>query len=232
MTNARKSPWVLRALAAGLVAFSVGVALGASRYFSLPGAMRMDWALMIPAIVGYAALTGALAGLGLGGGMSIAVRKGGARVTLARLLMGSTLGGALGGTLPAVIGIAGFGAQTGPYAGTANILGSSLLAATIFVALWAPHLHQDGRLGALPRLGLSALASTLAVASVGTLCWLLHQQLDLLPTFQQMEALAHAWGLIPLALALGVILSAAAGLIIGLATWLYFSLAMAFDRTL
>jgi hypothetical protein len=229
--SSKRTTWVLPALAAGLVSTTLGAALGASQYFALPGAMRIDWTLMLPILVAYAGVTGVLAGLGLGGGMVIAAGGRGRGAAIGRLLGGAVAGAVVGLTLPAVAGIAGFGSVDGPYAGTGNILLSTLVSATAFVGLWAPHLDtQPGRLRPLPRLGLSALSSLIAAATVGTLLWIAHQQLGIVPTFDWMADTAERWGLVPFAAVAGVLVSVAIGLFLGFASWLYLTMAIAFDR--
>ncbi len=171
MANSPRS-WLLRSLFAGFVAAAVGVGVGWSNYFALPGAMRIDWSAMRPVVVAFGGLCGLLTGLGLGGGMSWAARKDGADVGALRLTVGATVGSVLACTVPATLGIAGFAHVNAPYAGTGNILGSTLLASATFVALFAPSLHREPRLRWLPRLGLAAGASALTATTLGTLVWL------------------------------------------------------------
>ncbi|MEM6293603.1 MAG: hypothetical protein AAGA54_20180 [Myxococcota bacterium] len=221
---------MLRSLFAGFVAAAVGVGVGWSNYFALPGAMRIDWSAMLPVVVAFGGLCGLLTGLGLGGGMSWVARKDGADVGAVRLTVGATVGAVLACTVPATLGIAGFAHVNAPYAGTANILGSTLLASATFVALFAPSLHREPGLRWLPRLGLATGASALTTTTLGTLVWLLADQLALLPSFPEMAMAAERIGLWRFSAVVAAGLCAALGVFMGLATWVYLTVALAVQR--
>ncbi len=205
----------------------VGVGVGWSRYIGLPGALRMDWATLGPLVVAFGGLCAVMLGLGLGGGLVWAVRARGARTSAPRLAIGAAVGAAVAGTLPAMLGIGGFGQLHAPFMGTANILGSSLLAAAAFVALFAPSTHREHTVGLLRRLGLSALASSITAATLGGLAWLLVQELALTPSFYEIVALAERVGLWTLSAWVALALCSALGVFVGLATWVYMSLMLA-----
>lgn len=224
-------PWISRAIAAGLVAASIGTILATASYLRLPGAMRLDWSHMIWVVLGYAVLCGSLGGLGTGAGMMLAtqgVREAGT-VSARRLVFGSVVGGSVGCLIPAVWGIVGFGSLHAPYAGTANLVFSILVACTAFVAFWAPALdgRPTGRWEPLRRLGLSAVASVVTVGSLGILGWTLAATLGAIPSFEWLAATADAYGLLPLALVAGVIVGVGVGTTMGLGTWIYLQLGRA-----
>lgn len=217
-------PWPLRAIAAGIAACAVGAGLATLVYRDLPRAAEMDWSRLAPAIALFVIVAGISIGLGLGGGMWVA-RKGGRRPAARRLVVGSAIGGSVAAIAPGIYGIAGFGSLSGPYAGTANILSSTLLSAAIFVALWAPRLHEGGPRSSAARLGLALVASTICAASVGVLGWMLVTTLHLVPSFGAMKQAAHAIGLVPFAIATGLGIGATGGAFVGAATSVYLSLA-------
>ncbi len=223
-------PWVVRSLLAGLLAAGVAVSIGWGNYFGLRGAMTIDWTLMFPIVLAYGGFTGVLAGLGLGGGMTIATRRAGPRVGLVRLMSGAVLGAVLGCWGPALVGIVGFGSLHAPYAGTGNILFCILVAATVFLAAFAPSLLPDQKLGLLGRLGVSAVAAGIASATLGTLGWLFVTQLDLLPSFPEMAWRVEQVGLVRFGVGAATVLGVGVGVFIGLATWLYLTLAIVVDR--
>lgn len=215
LATQRRRPWTLRAAAAGISACAIGAAVATAQYVGLPGADAMDWSRLAPAIVLFALVGGISIGLGLGGGMCL----------LRGRVLGAALGGAVGAIAPGVYGIAGFGSLVGPYAGTANILGSTLLAATVFVGLWAPRLASSGPSTVAGRLGLSLLSATICAASIGVLGWTLVTTLHLVPSFCWLKHTAHAIGIVPFALLASAAIGAAGGAFVGAATSVYVSLA-------
>jgi hypothetical protein len=215
---------------AAAVAAAIGVGVGWGNYFTLPGAMRIDWALMGPIVVAFGGLCALLFGLGVGGGMVLASRRDGPSVGAARLAIGASLGAVLFGSLPAALGIGGFAHLSAPYAGTANILGSSLLASAVFVALFAPALHREHAIGLLRRFGLAAVASCITAGTIGGLFWLLVNELGLVPSFPRLAMAAEQMGLWTFSTAVAVGLTAALGTFVGLATWIYLSLMLAVRR--
>ena len=226
MVSRWKSSWVVRGLLAGAVAAVVGVGVGWGNYFTYPGAMRIDWALIGPLVVAFAGLMALMLGLGLGGGLVVATREQGPRTGAAPLVGWSMLGATLGGTVPAALGIGGFAHLDAPYGGTANILGSSLLACAVFVAAFAPSLHRDLRLGILQRLGLATAASCITAVTLGGLAWLLVQNLGLEPSFPELAAWAQDLGLWRFSALAGAAMSAVLGAVVGVAAWIYLSLLM------
>lgn len=228
--GASSNSWVIRSLVAGLVAAALGVGVGWGNYFALDGSMKLDWAIMGPVVIAYGGLCALLTGLGLGGGMVFATRRRADSVSATRLVLGAMVGALIGCSLPATLGIAGFAHLDAPYAGTANILGSTLLAATTYIALFAPALMPTKKLRLLPRLGLSAVAATLTAITLGTLAWTFVGELDLVPTFPELATTAERMGLWRFGAIVGTGLSAAIGLFMGLATWVYATLAVLLDR--
>lgn len=225
-----RESWAVRSWFAASVAAVVGVSVGWSNYFALPGAMRIDWATIGPLVVAFGGFCALMLGLGLGGGMVLASRSNGARTSALRLTLGSVAGGLLFGTLPATLGIGGFAQLNAPYGGTANILGSCLLASAIFVALFAPLLHQERSLGLLARLGLASLAACVSAASLGGLAWIFVRELALEPSFEEIATVAESMGLWSFSAYVGAGLAALLGLFVGLATWVYLSLVLAVRR--
>jgi hypothetical protein len=224
-----------RAVAAGLAAAFVGVGLGTIQYAALPGAAELDWSWLSLAIVGFALFAGVLGGLGIGGATAWVVRSaGGPRsVGALRMVAAGAAGGLVGITAPGIFGIAGFGSLQAPYAGTGNIVFCLLVASTTFVSLWAPVLWRGSTrrgLGWPEHLGLSALAASLAIASLGILGATLCTTLGVVPTFDALFEIACAIGLVPLAVVASVTMGVVLGAAMGFACWLYLSVAMVLDR--
>lgn len=234
MTEQGRSRWILRSAWAGTAAAMFGVALGTLNYQALPGAARMDWSCMGLVLFGYALLTGVCSGLGIGAGTVIAVRTGGGprKVGALRLASFAAFGGVAGCVVPATVGIAGFGSLDAPYAGTANLVFCTLVVCTTFVTLWAPTLwgRGHGRLGRGTHMGIAAMASGLAVASVGIFAATLVSALGLVPSADQIFAMAFEFGLLELAAASSLVIGAGIGATAGFACWLYLSTAMALER--
>ncbi len=222
--------WAVRAWFAASVAAVVGVGVGWGNYFALPGAMKVDWGLIGPLVFAFGGLCALMLGLGLGGGMVLASRRTGVQTSALRLTAGSVFGTLLAGTLPATLGIGGFAQLHAPYAGSANILGSCLLASAVFVALFAPLLHQERSVGLLPRLGLASAASCVTAATLGGLAWIFVRELGLEPSFDEIATLADDVGLWRLSVLTGAALCVFLGLFVGLATWVYLSLVPAVRR--
>jgi hypothetical protein len=227
--------WSLRAAWAGVAAAMLGTALGTWNYCLLPGAERVDWEAMALALPLFAALCGVSTGLGIGAGTALAVRTGGGarKVGLLRMTVLGAVGGMAGCTVPAIVGIAGFGSQTTPYAGTANLVFCILVAATTFVALWAPNLWSRGEprvLGRMEHLGISAMATSLAIASLGILGATLVASQGGMPSFEWFAETAFDIGLVELATWCGLVIGACVGAAAGFACWLYLSTAMVVER--
>ncbi|WP_266214648.1 hypothetical protein [Paraliomyxa miuraensis] len=157
------------------------------------------------------------------GGVSVGVCVGGATLLMQRRdplrLMGAgALGGILAGVAPGVLGVAGFGSLDAPYAGTANILGSCLVGAIAFVALWSPQLFpRRSERSLLRQLGTATVASVISLGAFGMMGWTLMRMLNVVPTLHGMTALARAMGLVPFAVVCGVVLTAVGGAAIGAA---------------
>jgi hypothetical protein len=234
MTKHEGSRWMLRSAWAGTAAALFGVGLGTLNYQALPEVARMDWSCMGLVLLGYALLTGVCSGLGIGAGTAVAVRTGGGpqRVGALRLSGFGALGGIAGCTVPACVGIAGFGSLHAPYAGTANLVFCTLVVCTTFVALWAPTLwgRTHGRLGRATHVGIAAMAAGLAVASIGIFGATLCSAMGIVPTADQIFALAASMGLLELAAWSGLGIGAICGATAGFACWLYLSTAMALER--
>lgn len=226
--------WLLRSAWAGTAAAMFGVGLGTLNYQAIPQAARMDWSCMGLVLFGYAVLTGVCSGLGIGAGTALAVRTGGGprRVGALRLAGFGALGGVAGCTVPACVGIAGFGSLHAPYAGTANLVFCTLVVCTTFVTLWAPTLwgRRHGQLGRATHMGIAAMASGLAVASIGIFAATLVSALGVVPRFEEIEALSWELGLLQLAAWSGLAAGACIGATAGFACWLYLSTAMALER--
>lgn len=225
-----RESWAVRAWVAASVAAAVGVGVGWGNYFALPGAMQIDWTTIGPLVLAFGGLCALMLGLGLGGGMVLASRRDGAQTSALRLTLGSMVGGLLGGTIPATLGIGGFAQLHAPYGGTANILGSCLLAGAVFVALFAPLLHREHRVGLLARLGLASVASCITAATLGGLTWIFVRELALEPSFEEIARLAEDVGLWWFSAYAGAGLAVLLGLFVGLATWVYLSLVLAVRR--
>ena len=207
--------WSLRAASAGVLALTVGALLCASRYVALPGALDLDWSWphMPLAIVVFVLVSGISLGMGIGGATLFAARRGSG---VPGLLLAGAIGGSLGGLAPGVLGIAGFGSLSAPYAGTANILSSSLLGAIAFVALWSPQLFPRRReLPLLLHLGRAAVASVVSLGAFGMIAWSLVGTLGIIPDFHALADAAKALGLIPFSLLVGALLGALGGAAIG-----------------
>jgi hypothetical protein len=236
MNEPRTSRWLLRSAWAGTAAALFGVGIGTLGYRALPGTERMDWSMMAIALFGYALFTGVSSGLGIGAGTALAVRSGGGarKVGALRLTSLGALGGIAGCTVPALVGIAGFGSLHAPYAGTANLVFCTLVVCTTFVTLWAPTLWGRDRdaLGRGAHIGVAAMASSLAVASLGILAVSLVSTLGLVPTLGDFVALSRGFGLFEMSLAIGLVAGALVGATAGFATWLYLSTVIALERRL
>lgn len=208
--------WSLRAAITGVLAIGLGALLCTSRYVALPGALELDWELarMPLAIALFVLVSGVSLGMGLGGATLFAARRG-ARVP--GLMLAGALGGALSGLAPGVLGIAGFGSLSAPYAGTANILGSSLLGAIAFVALWSPQLYPRRERPLLLHLGQAAIASVVSLGAFGMIAWSLVRTLGGVPSFHTMADVAQVLGLLPFSLLVGALLGALGGAAIGAA---------------
>ncbi|MBX7082945.1 MAG: hypothetical protein K1X88_27315 [Nannocystaceae bacterium] len=230
--------WIIRAAWAGIAAACLGVGLATLNYAQLPGTEAMPWCAMLPAIVGYALVAGVCAGLGLAGATALAVRSGGGprRVGGLRLAAFGAVGGVVGTALPAVLGVAGFGSLDAPYAGTANLVFAVLVASTTFVALWAPQLQRgcpEARaMGRIEHLGISAMASTLALGSLGILGATACGALGFSPTLEWFVSTAEQVGLVTLGVGTAVVLGAAIGAAAGFACWMYLSAALVLQRQL
>jgi hypothetical protein len=207
--------FTLRAALAGVVAVALGALLATSRYVALPGALALDWTWgrMPLAIALFVVISGVSIGVAVGGATLYAARRG-ARVP--GLLLAGGLGGALGGLSPGVLGIAGFGSLSAPYAGTANILSACLLGAIAFVALWSPQLlPRDRERPVLLGLGQAAVASVITLGAFGMIAWSLVRTLGGVPSFHALADAAQALGLLPFSLAAGASVGAVGGAAIG-----------------
>jgi hypothetical protein len=234
MNEPTRPRWILRSMWAGTAAALLGVGLGTLQYRELPGAGRMDWSVMGWVLLGYALLVGVSSGLGIGAATSLAVRTGGGprKVGMFRLMAMGAVGGVVGCFVPAWVGIAGFGSLHAPYAGTGNLVFCTLVTATTFVALWAPVLAgaQVARMGRATHFGVAALASSLAIASLGIMGTTLALALGLVPSCRQIFALSRAIGLESLAAYASIAGGALVGAAAGFACWLYLSAAGTLDR--
>jgi hypothetical protein len=209
--------WFLRAALVGVSAIALGALLCTSRYVALPGALELDWSwVRMPlAIALFVLISGVSLGVGVGGATLFAAHRG-ARVP--GLLLAGAIGGALGGLAPGVLGIAGFGSLSAPYAGTANILSSSLLGAIAFVALWSPQLFPRSRQRSLLlHLGRAAIASVVSLGAFGMIAWSLVGTLGFIPSFHALANTSLAIGLLPFSLLVGALLGAIGGAAIGAA---------------
>ena len=207
--------WGLRAALAGITACGLGALLGTSRYLALPGSARLSWSWdHMPLAITLFVLVG---------GISVGVCVGGATLLMQRRdplrLMGAgALGGILAGVAPGILGVAGFGSLDAPYAGTANILGSCLVGAIAFVALWSPQLFPGrGQRSWARQLGIATTASVISLGAFGMMGWTLMRMLDVVPTFHAMADMAMTMGLVPFAILCGVVLTATGGAAIGAA---------------
>ncbi len=230
--------WIIRAGWAGIAAACLGVGLATWNYAQLPGTEAMPWCAMMPAIVGYALVAGLCVGLGLAAATALAVRTAGGprRVGGLRLALFGAVGGVIGTALPAVLGVAGFGSLDAPYAGTANLVFAVLVASTTFVALWAPQLQRGSAearaMGRIEHLGVSAMASTLALGSLGILGATACGALGFSPTLEWFAAASDQLGLVTLGVATAAVLGAALGAAAGFACWMYLSAALVLQRQL
>jgi hypothetical protein len=211
----RPGYWPLRAVLAGVLACGLGALLGTARYVALPGALKLDWTRMPLAIAVFVLVAGISVGLCVGGTTLFAARRG-ARVP--GLLLAGALGGALAGIAPGILGIAGFGSLHAPYAGTANIMSSSLLGAITFVALWSPQLFpRPDHHAPLRHLAHATVASVVSLGAFGMIAWSLVRTLGWVPSFDTLADMALAIGVVPFAILAGTLLSATGGAAIGAA---------------
>ena len=109
-------------------------------------------------------------------------------------------------------------------------MGTSLLACAVFVALFAPLLHRERSIGLLARLGLASIASCVTATTLGGLAWIFVRELALEPTFKEISMLANHLGLWTFSAYVGAGLALFLGLFVGLATWVYLSLALVVRR--
>lgn len=207
--------WTLRAALAGVLAVGLGSLVGTLRYVALPGALDLDWTRMPWAIALFVLVGGISVGVGIGSATLVAARRG---AGVLGLMAAGAVGGLAAGVAPGLLGIAGFGSLSAPYAGTANILGSSLLGAIAFVALWSPQLFPRHRDRAwLAHLAHAAVASVVSLGAFGMVAWSLVRALGWVPSFDALEHAAKAVGLLPFAVVVGALLAAAGGAAIGAA---------------
>lgn len=210
---ASRGHWGIRAALTGVAACGAGALVGGLNYQALPGAEQLDWGRMPWAIAMFAIMSGAALGICIGGGLLVAARR---QAGLLGSMLAGALGGLLAGVTPGVLGIAGFGSLSAPYAGTANILGSTLLGAIVFVALWSPQLYpRHDRLAS--HVVRSTIASVISLGGFGLVAWSIALRQDLLPNFDTMVALAKCVGLLPLSIAIGAAMGAGLGSVIGAA---------------
>jgi len=224
-----------RAVAAGMAASLFGAGLATFHYAGLPGTAALDWGWLALAITGFAVFAGVLGGLGLGGATAWAVRSAGGprKVGALRMVFAGVIGGLVGAIAPGIFGIAGFGSLEAPYAGTGNLVFCLLVTSTTFVSLWAPVLWHVGghrRIAWAEHLGLSALAASLAIASLGILGATLCASLGFVPTFDWLVEVAMTIGLVPLAIVASTVIAATLGGAMGFACWLYLSVALVLER--
>ncbi len=210
--------WVLRASLAGVTAALTGTAFGTFHYLGLPGALELDWSIMLPVVMAFAVGSGLIAGLSIAAGMLRACR-GRSRVGFPRLVLGAALGGAFGGLVPGLVGIAGLGSLPAPYAGTGNILFSALVAATVLVTFLSPIL-APARGSLTTRLGIAAIASIVAGTTMGALAWAFATRLGIVPDLDDLRRAVAVMGLVPLALVGGASVTAGTGALTGLAVGL------------
>lgn len=223
-SSRHRFPWIVRACAAGLGASALSAIVGTALYLQDPGSATMNWDFLAPAIVLFALVGGLSLGLGLGGGMVLA--RGRAHNPRAgRLVAGAAAGGLLASIAPGILGIAGFGSLHGPYLGTVNIVGCSLLCAATFVALWAPRLFDHGPRRAAARITLASVAAIVTALSFAALAGTLIEVLDLQPSFRWLRATSRCMGLTTFAVVAGALLGTIYGAFIGAATSVYGSLA-------
>jgi hypothetical protein len=207
--------WFARAALTGILAITLGALLCTSRYVALPGALDLDWGRMPLAIGLFVLVAGVSVGVCVGGTTLLAAHRG-ARVP--GLMAAGAVGGLLAGVAPGILGIAGFGSLSAPYAGTANILSSTLLGAIAFVALWSPQLFPRHReRPVLLHLAHAAVASVVSLGAFGMIAWSLVRTLGWVPTFDALADAALAMGLVPFAVVVGALLTAAGGAAIGAA---------------
>ena len=215
LPRASTDRWGLRATLAGLLASGLGALVGTTLYLARPGAMRLDWSQMPFAIALVVLLGGISMGICVGGGTLLAARR---NANLGGFLLAGASGGLVAGLAPGILGIAGFGSLDGPYMGTANILGTVLVGAISFVALWSPQLtgrREDESL--LARLGRATVASIISLGAFGMMGWTLVRTFDLIPSFDAMAAMAESMGLLTFSLMVAAMLGTVGGAAIGAA---------------
>ncbi len=205
--------WGLRAALSGIIACGLGALVCTAHYVTLPGALKLDWALMPLALAMFVIIGGISTGLCIGGTTLLAARRG---ASLPGLMGAGAVGGVIAGIAPGILGIAGFGSLHAPYAGTGNIMAALLVGAIAFVALWSPQvLPRTG--SRLRHLGLSAVASVISLGAFGMIAWGVANTLDLVPSFDRLVAASDAMGIMAFAAVGGVLLGAAGGAAIGAA---------------
>jgi len=224
----QNKPWKLQAITAGLLASGAGSTLGGVAYGLGPHAHRVDWCTHIAGLIGLAII------VAFGFCVPVAwvtlrtIERRTAKYTSgARLIVAGAIGGAIGGVVPAAVGMGGFGTANLPYAGTGTIVASVLLMSTLFVALWAPRLSElpsEARPGWARRFAIAAAAATMTAATVGTLVWVGATTLGVVPDLNDVRDVIVVLGYVPTMLAAGGLVSAAAGATIAAATWLYLTL--------
>lgn len=205
--------WLLRAALTGVLAVGLGALLCTANYVALPGALEdLDWAVMPWAIALFVLVSGVSIGAGLGGATLFAARRGAGPVGL---MAAGAVGGLMAGVAPGILGIAGFGSLPAPYAGTANILGASLLGAIAFVAFWSPQLFPHRQRPLLVHLVHAAVASVVSLGAFGMIAWSLVRTLGWVPTLDPLRHAANAVGLVSFAVGVGALLTALGGAAIG-----------------
>lgn len=210
-------PWLLHAALAGMIGCGLGALLGTARYLALPDALGpgwSEWSRMPLAMAMFVLVSGISLGVCVGGMTSWAARRG---AGIPGLMAAGAVGGVLAGVAPGILGIAGFGSLHAPYAGTANILGSSLVGAIAFVAVWSPRLFPRQDHSPLRHLGHAALASVISLGAFGMVAWSLVGALGWVPSFDTLADLAISIGLVPFAILGGALLGASGGAAIGAA---------------
>ena len=212
------SPAHVHGLRVGLLAGTVCGVIGFVFYYVANSDEAFPWAQLGSISLVYAALSGGLIGMLLGGGIAAADRLFGGRRAFSPLL-GAPLAGAISGVLPGAFGVGYFASQHAPFMGGSLIVALPIVdVALLTLAL----VDRDRRAAGAPRRVTRTAAITLLVMAL-----LGATSLGLIVALGDDELLGYLqdWSAVGLA-PLGAILGVGGGAVLGF----YVGIVAAIDR--
>ena len=161
-------PWIGASLVAGIVAGGIASLILALGYYSrFPCEPPLgSWSMSAASVALVGPISGAALGLSISGGMVLARRRGGRAL---HELLFAAAGGVIGGLVPCLIGVVGYGSLSAPYIGT-DLAALGVLVATTLLGASLSLPAATGRVSEVSpsaTLVCSALASTLVIMPFG-----------------------------------------------------------------